>query len=232
MSEQIHNAMLLREKIETRYSTSKTTLFNLYDKLFSILGGNGENTICNTMCEQNNCDCCEFPQSEITEKGKPANTFSGLLPYEIEYLSLKDSPVSFEDKFSLHDSGIGLVCKKIEKKCIRKPLDCALYPYTFAGFSNSNGNIVVDIIYSREKCPIFMTSDLAEKFFSITFERTVTLAKTIAEFDSDILMLICSYAPFYRGFDKYRTITISTYQAHLTVDHNQLKAEKTIPVFS
>lgn len=228
MHKQLNTNLLLREKIETRYSDSKSTLFTFYDTLFSILGGNGENTICNNMCDQNICDCCEFPQVDITKKGKPANTFTGLLPYEIEYLSLKSSSVSFEEKFDMHESGLGLVCKKIEKKCVRKPLDCALYPYTFGNYSNINGNYYIDILYSKDKCPIFTFPELRERFFGITFERTVNVAKAVAEFDTDILILICSYAPYYRGFDRYKTAMISTDQIPLNVDPRLLKREKNI----
>ncbi len=232
MNVQLNNTLLLREKIEAKYSGSKSTLFKFYDTLFSLLGGNGENTICNNMCIQNNCDCCEFPQADITEKGKPANTFTGLLPYEIEYLSLKSSPVSFEEKFDVHESGLGLVCRKIEKKCIRKPLDCALYPYTFANYSNSNENIFVDILFSKEKCPIFSNTELTENFFSITFERTVNLAHTVAEFDTDILILICSYAPYYRGFDRYKTVMIRTGQTSLHNSPDLLHTVDTIPNYN
>ena len=184
------------KNLEMNYASDKGKLFALYDNVYEILGGNGENSICNELYGKGKCCCCEFPEVSTDSRGKPCNTFTGMLPYEREYLAKIRGQSFFNEKFKEHDSGLGLICNKVEVPCSCKPIDCAVYPYCFGNFSTDGSTATVDILGSFEKCPVFEMVDFRDKFLSATLSRMTKLARFICGFDHNILVAMCLFSPF------------------------------------
>lgn len=206
--ENIQRIINTKKSLETIYTNDKNKIYDLYNKIFAALGGNGENSICQSLYSMQICDCCEFPNTETHEDGRPTNTFIGMLPFEQEYLQGKASEVTYADKFVEHQTRLGIVCRISETTCNLKPVDCAIYPCSFANFVQQENNVSLDIRVATHKCSIFSDPKLRDQFINIMSHRLIKVAEITYNFDPRILELWTLFDPFYRGYEKLQTILI------------------------
>ncbi len=209
-------ALSKAKSLNTKLLKDKDRAYELYDKIFDILNGDGTNSFCRSLYKKNMCSsCCVFLETETHKDGKPAHTFIGMLPFEREYLEQKGvrnsklSELAYKDKFVEHPMNLGIICKKSEATCIMKPVDCAMHPYSFANYSQKkDGTVLIDIIVAKHKCSIFSCPKLSHKFIEMTFHKIVDVAEAVCSFEPQLIELWSLFAPFYRGYEVIDTIRI------------------------
>ena len=142
----------LRSRIEATYAAepARARLYAFYNRIEEVLSRGKAKEICGSRYSRDLCQCCEFGD------GEQDSMFTGILPWEMSWLKTKKSAFKTEDKFAIHDTGLGLVCTACEAACQMKPVDCAMYPYAFANYTG----FTVDIMFSG-KCS--MEGDPAAK---------------------------------------------------------------------